>query len=565
MACRSPSLLLGLVALAGCLQEGFAPSGHHLFHSQNLESPSFDKVGDEMFVWFRERIAPATSSKGTVYDLWISSFDGKRQRKYVANWSDRWPQTASAGGRYFMAEERTIPSGAGTTVVGTWIRLGPTLDEEARIEDIATVSPFSAPLSWIYDNPDSRQSCPGFPDRHGDCPQALFQRPPPVGKSVPTLYLWDGRYQIAIGADTGGFQNQIMGDGSIYCILGDNRTLSRLGRPSNKLDSLRDRVSSYSVSGDQRYVALSVTDDNKSKTVIRDLHTGAEITPARPNPSAWGGFQGTLFAYTQNATSTAQAEIHTLDLTTGEDKFVVLPKPLVNQVASPDRPNSDEVLRIDSLGQGVFTGKTDLVARRVVKGPLVAPSFSSDGKYVIHVLRATSTLYDPTIQGALMFADADHPDDPQYPETMVSPAGLLLAVRGGAPYFFTGGGSVLAFWAHLGRASSDLYFADYQEGDLPTNLRLVAQSIMSVSVSAHNLFGIVNVSQQDGVGDLVYRDIDTGTDIRYAQAVSDAAQLGGSDLSTSWAAYIVRGRADSDRSGLWITTLAPPPTDGGTD
>ena len=107
--------------------------------------------------------------------------------------------------------------------------------------------------------------------------------------------------------------------------------------------------------------------------------------------------------------------------------------------------------------------------------------------------------------------------------------------------FFTGGGTVLAFWAHLGRASSDLYFADYQEGDLPTNLRLVAQSIMSVSVSAHNLFG------------------------RYAQAVSDAAQLGGSDLSTSWAAYIVRGRADSDRSGLWITTLAPPPTDGGTD
>jgi hypothetical protein len=148
---------------------------------------------------------------------------------------------------------------------------------------------------------------------------------------------------------------------------------------------------------------------------------------------------------------------------------------------------------------------------------------------------------------------------------MVSPAGLLLAVRGGVPYFFTGGGTVLAFWAHLGRASSDLYFADYQEGDLPTNLRLVAQSIMSVSVSAHNLFGIVNVSQQDGVGDLVYRDIDTGTDIRYAQAVSDAAQLGGSDLSTSWAAYIVRGRADSDRSGLWITTLAPPPTDGGTD
>jgi hypothetical protein len=151
---------------------------------------------------------------------------------------------------------------------------------------------------------------------------------------------------------------------------------------------------------------------------------------------------------------------------------------------------------------------------------------------------------------------------------MVSPPGLVLNASRGAPYFFIPKGEprILAFWAHLGRASSDLYFADWQVGQLPTNLRLVAQSIMSVSVSEHNLFGIVNVSQQDGVGDLVYRDLDTGTDTRYAQAVADAAQLGGDALSTSWAAYIVRGRADSERSGLWITPLAPPvPLDAGTD
>ena len=73
------------------------------------------------------------------------------------------------------------------------------------------------------------------------------------------------------------------------------------------------------------------------------------------------------------------------------------------------------------------------------------------------------------------------------------------------------------------------------------------------------------MSQQDGVGDLVYLDFDRGTKTLYAQAVSEATERGGADLSSTYAAYIVRGRADSDRSGLWLTTLAPPPPDGGND
>jgi hypothetical protein len=563
MVSRPQPFLVGMVALAGCLQEGPPPTGAQLFHSQDLEAPFFIKIGDQNYVRFRERVSSATTTKGAVYNLWLSSLDGSVQRKFIENWSTRWSETADADGHYFMANERTIPSGGGGATVGTWIRLGPTYEEELRLEDISTISQFSAPLSWIYEDPDPRRSCPGFPDRHGDCPQALFQRPPAPGQSYPTLYLWDGRYEMPIGADAGGFQKQVTADGSIYCILGDKRTFSRLSRPSNKLDSLRDNVSSFWLSGDGRYVALSVTDDGKSKTVIRNLKTGVELVPMRPNPSGWNGFSGSTFEYNQNATSTAQAELHRLDLNTGEDTFVVLPKPLVNQSAVLERSkDSDEVLRIDSLGHGVFTGRNDLVARRVIPGPLLAPSFTKDGKYLIHILRATSTLYDVDPQGALMFQDADLVT----PDQMVSPAGLILSVRNGAPYFFTGGDKILAFWAHLGRASSDLYFADYDGISLPTNLRLIAQSIMSVSVSEHNLFGIVNVSQQDGVGDLVYRDIDTGKDIRYAQAVSDAAQLGGTTLSNSWAAYIVRGRADSDRSGLWITTLAPAvPTDAGTD
>ena len=99
---------------------------------------------------------------------------------------------------------------------------------------------------------------------------------------------------------------------------------------------------------------------------------------------------------------------------------------------------------------------------------------------------------------------------------------------------------------------------------LPIGLRQIAKSIFSVSVSAHTLFGILNMSQQDGVGDLVLRDIDHGTDIRYAQGVADVTQCSpGLPSCAGWFAYIVKGRTDSDRSGLWLVSPALP--DGGTN
>jgi hypothetical protein len=166
-----------------------------------------------------------------------------------------------------------------------------------------------------------------------------------------------------------------------------------------------------------------------------------------------------------------------------------------------------------------------------------------------------------------MFQDADHTD---LPAIMVSPPGLLVEAQNVANYFFMNGdkGKLLVFWAHLGRASSDLYFADYQGGALPTGLRLIVKSIQSVSISEHNLFGILNISQQDGVGDLVYRDIDTGVNTLYAQAVASVAQwCPPSPLPcTNEYAYIIRGRADSAREGVWLANLPPPViSDGGTN
>lgn len=178
-----------------------------------------------------------------------------------------------------------------------------------------------------------------------------------------------------------------------------------------------------------------------------------------------------------------------------------------------------------------------------------------------------------------MFQDAVNTD---LPPTMISPPGLLVTTQNGAGYRFipkddTPGDTrddsekpqIFAFWAHFGRASADLYFADLEGGEsgaLPTGLRLIARAIQSVSISEHEILGVMNMSQQDGVGDFIDRDLDKGVDRLFAQAVSQVAVRGGATPSTSYAAYIIRGRSDSDRSGLWLTTLAPPETpDGGTN
>ena len=126
--------------------------------------------------------------------------------------------------------------------------------------------------------------------------------------------------EIPIGADAGSFQLQTMGSGNTYFIFESERTLTRLVRPQNVLQLLRPNVSRFIVSGDERYAAIATVEDGKSKTVILELETGRTIELARPNPSGWNGFGGATFYYSQNATATDPAELHTLDLATGRGR-----------------------------------------------------------------------------------------------------------------------------------------------------------------------------------------------------------------------------------------------------
>jgi hypothetical protein len=206
-------------------------------------------------------------------------------------------------------------------------------------------------------------------------------------------------------------------------------------------------------------------------------------------------------------------------------------------------------------------GKNNFVARRVVDfSPLLFPAFTDDGNSFAYIAKALPTSYDRKARGALMLQDSALAQPPR----MISTPGLQVPADRRPGFFFTTGdsGQILVYWAYLGRGNSDLYFTDYHTGDV----RLIARSILSVSISAHTLFGILNASQQDGVGDLVYRDIDRSSDIVYAHAVADYTLHPGDDFASSSVAYIVRGRAESDRSGLWLAPLAPPVSpDGGTE
>jgi hypothetical protein len=568
MVLRASFLFVLPCLLCACLEPGPEPSGDRLFGGQHLESPGFMKLDGDLMLRFHDRIAPATTTRAGIYDLWFTSLDGKEQRKIVADVSDFWGQSGdSAGNHYYMVDETLVATNGGMARTGTLLRLDPGYHEDGfRLPGIWAYTFYNVPVGGVIENPQPDQACPGYPTLKRDCPQILYERPALPGQVYPTLYLWDGQNEIPIGADAGSFQLQPTGSGSVYFIFEAQRTLARLVRPQNVLQLIRPGISRFMISGDEHYAALAITTaDGRPKTIILDLTNGHEIELARPNPSGWNGFGNHTFGYAQNATGSDPAELHTLDLETDKDTFDTLPSPLVNLAGIINRPGSDERLLLDSSLRGVFTGQNDYLPRRApLLGPLYTPSFTHDGKYLAYVAPAAATLYDTFPQGPLMFQDAEL----QAPASMASPSGLLVETRNGASYFFTGDdnkANVLVFWAHLGRASSDLYFADYDGGGLPTHLRLMAQAILNVSISIHSLFGVVNMSQQDGVGDLVYVNFDDGTQTRYAQAVSEATQYGGSDLSTSYAAYIVRGRADSDRSGLWLTTLAPStPPDGAT-
>ena len=552
---RSISLLTLLVA-AGCrLQPGPLPEGQKLFPGRDIGSVGFVSIDGAGWVTFNRRKAPATPTKGTVSDLWIASWDGTQQRLVVAGRSGRWGGVIAGPSDvtkslFTMVDERQVTSGGAgggqVESVGTLVRIDPRFQPNVSFENVSTFTL----------------------DRYHD--DRLLYRQVPAGTDTPGLFLWDGQNQLRLGdvANVSLLDMQIADSGMAYFVLGTDRVLSRLGALTDAEQDLHANVSRFLLRGDENYAVLSLSDAGTSTTVVLDVQAGKDLPLARPDPCCWLGFTDpsvNQFTYAQSASAGAPAEYHTLDLTSGIDTTLVLPAALVDLTAFMNRPQSDEVLYLDSQGHGVFFGP-DQQVRRVVQQfgtdqPLrmLSPQFTTDGQYLIYVDPQPRTDAEPDPHGPLMVQDSGLLQPPRQLSTpgMSVVAGDFFFISG--PATDAGASVILVFWAHIVRDSSDLYFADYQTGAL----RVVASAIGSVSVDAQHIFGTVNVSAQDETGDLVVKDVEDNGGRTIAQAVTEGTQWYDPNTQRSLVAYVVRGRVSSDHDGLWGTTVAPPGQDGG--
>ena len=564
--------LLALLVAAGCLQSGPPPEGCRLAAGRDIVGVGFVSLDGVPSVLFNRRKALATPTKGGVSDLWIvpwsgtQSCQGTQPRLVIANHSDRWGDASANGSFFAMVDEQQVTSGGAgggqIEAVGTLVRIDSKYQPNLTFKNVSTFAPYSE--------------------------NRLLLRQVPPG-DTPGLFLWDGGSQLRLGdlASIGLFNAQFAGSGVAYFVLGSERVLSRLGKLTDTKQDLHSNVSRFLLRDDEKYAALSLSTAGTSKTVVFELSSGKEIPLALPNPCCWRGFAGDLFTYSQNAIGNAPAEYHTLDLVSGTDTTLILPAPLVDYGPVFGRPNSDEDLYLDSQGHGVFLGHNDHQLRRVVQrfdqatqkwvpvSMLISSTslpFSPDGKYLIYVDPQPTTQEEPDPHGPLIVLDSDLVNPPR----QLSTPGM--SVWGGKYFFIDSGsgarrrgrdpgaqgeanmsfiqgpsGPILVFWASIVRGSADLYFANYETGEL----RVVAHSIGSVTAGYEQIFGTVNGSAQDETGDLGVDHVHDNRGRILAHAVTEG---------TSWSglvAYVVRGRAASDRDGLWGSTMAPPGPDGG--
>jgi len=511
--------VLATIAAAGCLQDGGAPDGRQLFAGRFVEKPSFLAIDKVPHVLFQVRTTPAMPPRSAVHEHWLVNYESGEKRLLVANVADRdsWrPQADKAGVRFVMVDERFIDVGtpAGVSApVGTLVRVDLIRGELERIPEVST---FSVSESGQF-----------------------FYRTVAAGSRSPELWLRTTTgANRPLGPSSGAAQ--LTGPDQMYFVAGEDRILSRIDGAEAPVEVIRDKVTRFLLSDDQKWAVLQISDMSKPKAIVRDLTTGAERNLPGANPCCWRGFSGSEFLYGESAAGGMPGKLHAYNVLTNADRVVNLPPGLVDLSSVVNRPHSGEALFLDSQGRLAVVQVEDPSGGRLLEIRPMSPAYSDDGKHLIYVDP------DPTAmgEGRLLVQDADF----QAPPRALSPPGSLVPAGG---YFFIPDGQrrILVFWAHFGRNASDLYFGNHLTGDLS----VVAERISEVTVTARRVFGIMRVSEQDLVGDLVNKDLIMNKEIVLAHSVSD---------STAWGtrvAFVIRERIASPNDGLWAI-----PIDGDT-
>jgi len=434
----------------------------------------------------------------------------------VANVADRdsWrTQADKAGVRFVMVDERFVDGGSTVGVpapVGTLVRLDLVRGELERIPDVSTFS-VADEAQFIY-------------------------RTVTEGSRAPELWLRTSNgTNRSLGPSAGTAQLTALDE--LYFVAGEERELSRVSGPDAPVVPIRKKVNRFLLSDDLRWAALQVTlEGGKSQALVRDLSTGMERHLPGGNPCCWRGFSGPEFLYSESAVGNTPGKLHAFNAFSGADRVLTLPAGLLDLSSVVARPNSGEALFLDSQGRLAVVQVDDPSGGRLLDIRPVSPAYSEDGKHLIYV--------DPdavaTGEGRLIVQDADFHEPPR----MLSPPGSLVQAGG---YFFIADGPrrILVFWAHFGRNASDLYFSNHLTGEAS----VVAERISEVTVTSRRVFGIVRVSEQDLVGELVNKDLINNKEVVLAHSVSDSTAWGGR------VAFVIRERLASANDGLWAIPI----------
>jgi hypothetical protein len=112
------------------------------------------------------------------------------------------------------------------------------------------------------------------------------------------------------------------------------------------------------------------------------------------------------------------------------------------------------------------------------------------------------------------------------------------------------------FISHNGESSAALGWADVNASPPVEHVLSANRGDIGVLGNRRAMF-LDHWNVQDGNGELVLVDLDTGARQSLARAVTGVAVAGSNEDAGTDVAYAVRGRAASSRDGLWLTTLPP--------
>jgi hypothetical protein len=515
--------LAALLGSLGCLPSELFPQGVHVAAGRDIEKPDFVTINEQSHLIFQRRTSRAAAPRSGTYDVWLAPWGSAEPRRLIAQVADRsdWaPGIDAAGVRYYMTNETVLggPPPSGSKPVGELTRVDLARGVLERIPGVLNYRLHGA--EWLYWKGVSGQ----------DLSELHFRGQSGVDR--------------VLGLSNG--DAQVFGPERIYFVAGEDKTLSRITAVDGPVEPLRSHVTRFLIRPDHKLAIVTVLEQKTSRTLVLDLVTRMERAVPGDSLCCWRGFSGPIFVYAESASGAKPGKLHSFNTDTHEDRVLVLPPGLADVSAILPRPRSGEALFLDSPGQLARYQPPDTV--RVLGIRPLAPAFSADGRYLIYI---EPDLRRPTPPGGrLMVWDAEYKE----PARVLSPPGTVVPDPG---YFFIDPAidpngvraprPQLAFWARFGHAAPDLYFAEYETGDI----RVVARGIQQLSVTSKQITGIVRVSQQDLVGDLIDKDLMKNEEQVLASQVSDAVFFG------PQVAFIVRERASSPHDGLWATCLGP--------